>query len=62
MEDALARARYREQLLGHVVSTFRDEVEPQNMLSAATTARALKAEGCRIYRRAPSETFDVAAE
>ncbi|MDP6574308.1 MAG: sensor domain-containing diguanylate cyclase [Rhodospirillales bacterium] len=64
LEDALARARYREQLLGHVVSTFRDEVEPRNMLSAAAaaTARALKAEGCRIYRRAPSETFDVAAE
>ena len=64
LEDALARARYREQLLNHVVSTFRDEVEPQNVLSAAAaaTARALKAEGCRIYRRAPSENFDVAAE
>ena len=64
LEDALARARYREQLLNHVVSTFRDEVEPRKVLTAAAaaTARALKAEGCRIYRRAPSENFDVAAE
>ena len=64
LEDALARARYREQLLNHVVSTFRDEMEPRNVLTAAAsaTAHALKAEGCRIYRRAPSETFDVAAE
>ena len=63
LEDALARARYREQLLNHVVSTFRDEVEPRNVLTAAAaTAHALKAEGCRIYRRAPSESFDVAAE
>lgn len=64
LEDALARARYREQLLNHVVSTFRDEVEPRNVLAAAAaaTAHALKAEGCRIYRRAPSEAFDMAAE
>ena len=64
LEDALSRARYREQLLNHVVGTFRDEMEPQNVLSAAATAtaHALKAAGCRIYRHSQSATFEVAAE
>jgi diguanylate cyclase (GGDEF)-like protein/PAS domain S-box-containing protein len=63
-EAALARARHREQLLNYVVSTIRDELEPQNMLAAAAaaTARALGAAGCRIYRKSPDGLFMVAAE
>ena len=63
-ESALARARHREQLLNYIVSTIRDELEPQNMLSAAAaaTARALGVAGCRIYRRVEPGLFAVAAE
>ncbi len=51
-EAALSRARHREQLLSYIVSSVRDELDPQNMLNAAatTTARALGVAGCRIYR------------
>lgn len=63
-EAALARARHREQLLNYIVSTIRDELEPQNMLTAAAaaTARALGAAGCRIYRKTPDGMIMVAAE
>ncbi|MCC7166269.1 MAG: diguanylate cyclase [Rhodospirillales bacterium] len=51
-DAALARAANRERLLTYIVRTIRDEVEPGNMLQAAAeaTARALSAQGCRIYR------------
>jgi len=63
-EAALTRARHREQLLGYIVGTIRDELEPLNMLTAASaaTARALSAAGSRIYRRAEDEKFIIAAE
>ena len=61
---ALDRARHREQLLNHIVSAVRDEVEPANMLTAAASAagRALNAAGCRVYRRSGTGAFAVAAE
>lgn len=51
-DAALARAYHRDQLLAYIVKTIRDEVKPENMLSAAAnaTARALSANGCQIYR------------
>jgi diguanylate cyclase (GGDEF)-like protein/PAS domain S-box-containing protein len=63
-EAALSRARHREQLLSYIVSSVRDELDPQNMLNAAatTTARALGVAGCRIYRQAGPGRFIVAAE
>jgi len=63
-EAALSRARHREQLLGYIVSSVRDELDPQNMLTAAamTTARALGVAGCRIYRQTEPQTMLVAAE
>lgn len=63
-EAALARARRREQLLGYVVSSFRDELDPQRMLfaAAAAVARTLGMAGCRIYRRTEPGKILVAAE
>lgn len=63
-EAALARARHREQLLNYIVSMIRDELEPENMLSAAATAttRALEVAGCRIFRQTETGKFGVAAE
>jgi len=63
-ETALNRARHREQILGYIVSMIRDELEPENMLSAAAKAatRALEVVGCRIYRLTEPGTFGVAAE
>ncbi|MBC8339695.1 MAG: sensor domain-containing diguanylate cyclase [Rhodospirillales bacterium] len=63
-EAALARARRREQHLNYIVSTIRDELEPHNMLNAASaaTARALGVTGCRIYRRGQEDSFRTAAE
>lgn len=63
-EAALARARHREQLLSYIVSSVRDELDPQNMLDAAatTTARALGVAGCRIYRQAEPNQFLIAAD
>jgi diguanylate cyclase (GGDEF)-like protein/PAS domain S-box-containing protein len=62
--QALNQAHHREQLLNHIVRSIRDEVEPLNMLTAAatTTARALGANGCRIYRKVAEQGFVVAAE
>jgi len=63
-EAALSRARHREQLLGYIVSSVRDELDPQQMLAAAatTTARALGVAGCRIYRQTEPNMVLVAAE
>jgi len=63
-EAALARARHREQILSYIVSMIRDELEPENMLSAAATAvtRALEVTGCRIHRQSPPGSYIVAAE
>ncbi len=63
-EAALARARHREQLLNYIVSSARDELDPQNMLNAAVTAatRALGVAGCRIYRQSDPENFLIAAD
>lgn len=63
-ETALIRARHREQILSYIVSMIRDELEPENMLSAAATAatRALEVAGCRIYRLTEPDAFGVAAE
>lgn len=49
----LARVRNREKLLAHIVHTLRDRLDAAQALDEATaeTARALGAEGCRIYRR-----------
>ncbi|MGC2857046.1 diguanylate cyclase domain-containing protein [Novispirillum sp. DQ9] len=49
----LSRARNRERILNHIVRTFRDEVEPKNMLQVAaeTVARGVGAAQCHIFRR-----------
>lgn len=62
-ESALSRARQREQFLGYIISTVRDEVDPSNMLAAAATAtgRALGAMGCRIYRRGVDGRLKIGA-
>lgn len=48
----LARVRNRERLLAHIVHTLRDRLDAAEALSVASaeTARALSADGCRIYR------------
>ena len=63
-ETALMRARHREQILHYVVRAIRNEVEPQNMLTAAAAAaaRALGAAGCRVYRLTATGVFAAAAE
>lgn len=63
-EAALARAHHREYLLNHIVFSIRDEIDPLNMLSAASTATldAVMATGARIYRLIDGDTFEVAAE
>ncbi|MBY6264604.1 diguanylate cyclase [Azospirillum sp. 412522] len=50
--NELARIRNRERLLGHIVHTLRDRLDAAEALAvaAAETARALSADGCRIYR------------
>lgn len=62
-EEALLRARNREQLLNYIVGSLRDELNPADMLSAAAkaTARALGTSGCRILRR-DGDGFTLAAE
>jgi len=49
---ALAHAHQREQVLGYIVNTIRDEINPTDMLgaAAAATARAMGASGCRVLR------------
>lgn len=63
-EAALMRARHREQILHYVVQAIRNEVEPENMLTAAAgaAARALGASGCRIFRMTAPGVYRLAAE
>ncbi|WP_448202697.1 sensor domain-containing diguanylate cyclase [Azospirillum sp. sgz302134] len=48
----LARVRNRERLLAHIVHTLRDQIDAAKALTVASAemARALSADGCRIYR------------
>lgn len=63
-EEALLRARNREQMLNYIVGSMRDELNPADMLQVAAkaTARALSASGCRILRRNGDADFVAAAE
>lgn len=58
-EAQLARARNRERILNHIVRTFRDEVDPKNMLrvAAETLARGMGAESCQVFRRAADALY-----
>lgn len=60
----LARVRNREKLLAHIVHTLRNRIDGTEALqeAAAETARAVGADGCRIYRAGDSQPFEVAAE
>ena len=51
-DAALARAHVRERLLGYIIRTIRDEVDPLGMMNAAVRAisRALTAEYAEIHR------------
>ena len=62
-DAALLRAHNRERLLTYVVRTIRDEVEPTDMLRAASeaTGRALNASGCQIFRLMPEQNAFVLA-
>lgn len=57
-EATLARVRNRERILTRIVRSFRDEVNPENMLKAAaeTLARGLGAECCQIFRLSETES------
>lgn len=64
-DSALVRANNRERLLGYIVRTIRDEVDPADMLKAAAeaTSRALGATGCQIFRILPEASdFGIAAQ
>ncbi|MBL6931868.1 MAG: sensor domain-containing diguanylate cyclase [Rhodospirillales bacterium] len=63
-EAALRSAQEREYLLGYIVNSIRDELDPLNMLTKAATAtsQALGASGCRIYRKFSENEFNIAAE
>ncbi|MCW2235879.1 sensor domain-containing diguanylate cyclase [Azospirillum canadense] len=60
----LARVRNREKLLAHIVHTLRDQIDAAKALhvAAAETARALGADGCRIYRASESGALFPAAD
>lgn len=60
----LARVRNRERLLGHIVHTLRDRLDAAEALSVASaeTARALSADGCRIYRAEEDGGLALVAE
>lgn len=60
----LARVRNREKMLGHIVHTLRDQLDGQKALrlAAAETARALGADGCRIYRALETGALRPAAD
>jgi diguanylate cyclase (GGDEF)-like protein/PAS domain S-box-containing protein len=60
---ALARASEREGLLAHIVRLMRDEPRADAMLAAAcaSSARALAAGTCRIYRTGPGGAAAPAA-
>lgn len=59
----LARVRNREKLLAHIVHTLRNRIDGTEALqeAAAETARAVSADGCRIYRAGEREAFELAA-
>jgi diguanylate cyclase (GGDEF)-like protein/PAS domain S-box-containing protein len=63
-DAALADAQNRERLVGYIVRTIRDEVEPDAMLAAAASAaaRALGAAGCRIWGCSADGELWTAAE
>ena len=64
-DAALLRAHNRERLLTYIVRTIRDELDPSDMLRAATeaTGRALNASGCQIFRILPGRNdFALAAQ
>lgn len=60
----LARVRNRERLLAHIVHTLRDRLDAAEALSVASaeTARALSADGCRIYRAEEDGGLALVAE
>jgi diguanylate cyclase (GGDEF)-like protein/PAS domain S-box-containing protein len=60
----LARVRNREKLLAHIVHTLRNRLDAAEALTvaAAETARALGADGCRIYRAADGGELALATE
>lgn len=62
-EAALLSAQEREYLLGYIVNSIRDELDPLNMLSKAAeaTSQALSASGCRIYRKSDDD-YTIATE
>ncbi|MBF0247073.1 MAG: diguanylate cyclase [Alphaproteobacteria bacterium] len=61
---ALAQAHQREQVLGYIVNTIRDEIDPTNMLgaAAAASARALGADASQILRRKPQKDVSAMAQ
>jgi diguanylate cyclase (GGDEF)-like protein/PAS domain S-box-containing protein len=63
-EDALARARRREDLIAYLVRLMRDAKEPGAMLASACEAasRALAARSGRIYTVAPNGDVEEAAK
>jgi len=63
-EAALRSAQEREYLLGYIVNSIRDELDPLNMLTnaATATAQALGASGCRIYRKTVKGKYNIAAQ
>jgi diguanylate cyclase (GGDEF)-like protein/PAS domain S-box-containing protein len=62
-EATLTRVRNRERVLTRIVRAFRDEVNPEAMLSVAAEALAkgLGAEHCHIFRAMPIEPDQTAA-
>lgn len=56
-DTALARARNHERLVTYIVRAFRDEVDPDNMLTVAAGAlmTGFGADGCQIYRTGTSD-------
>ncbi|KAA0681819.1 diguanylate cyclase domain-containing protein [Roseomonas genomospecies 6] len=60
----LARVRNREKMLAHIVHTLRDQLDGQKALhvAAVETARALGADGCRIYRATETGALRPAAD
>ncbi|MBN2751166.1 MAG: PAS domain-containing protein, partial [Rhodospirillaceae bacterium] len=58
---AIARARNRERLLSFIIRSFRDEVDPENMLAiaAATVAQGIGVSGCNILRIRPDLETDA---
>lgn len=63
-DEALAQALARERLLGNIVQTIRDEVEPQTLLHTAARAAAegLKCAWSRIYRAEDGDSLVRVAE